>query len=169
MKEYLGLIDVHTLGQRNDVTPLFADPVAFAELVADLAAPIESAGIDLVAGIDALGFILGTALAIRLGKGFLPIRKGGKLPVAVDRVEFIDYTGRPKSLELRRGSFQPGTKVLLVDEWIETGAQVKAAAQLVEQQGGRVVGVSAIHIDVNDNTRPILEKYDCQTVWEESE
>jgi adenine phosphoribosyltransferase len=167
MKDYLGLIDIHTQGRRNDVTPLFADPVAFSELVTDLAAPFDPAGIDLVAGIDALGFILATAIAIRLGKGLIPIRKGGKLPVQVDKVEFIDYSGQLKLLEMRSGSLQPGTRVLLVDEWIETGAQAKAAIELIEHQGGIVAGIAAINIDINNNTIALLEKYRCHTVWSE--
>jgi len=167
MKEYLRLIDVHTPGRRNDVTPLFADPVAFSELVTDLAAPFEPDGIDLVAGIDALGFILATAIAMQLGKGLIPIRKGGKLPVQSDRVEFIDYTGQSKSLELRSGSLQPGSRILLVDEWIETGAQAKAAIELIEHQGGILVGIAAINIDINDNTITLLEKYRCHNVWVE--
>lgn len=123
--------------------------------------------IDLVAGIDALGFILGTAIAIRLGRGFIPIRKGGKLPVQADMLNFVDYTGQSKSLELRAGAVQPGAKILLVDEWIETGAQVKAAAQLIEQQGGKVAGIASISIDVNEKTRSLLETYHCHAVWME--
>ena len=88
MEEYLRLIDTQTPGPRCDVTPLFADPQAFAALVADLCAPFMEGEIDRVAGIDALGFILGTAMALHLKKGFVPIRKGGKLPVAVSRAEF---------------------------------------------------------------------------------
>jgi adenine phosphoribosyltransferase len=167
MKDYLRLVDIHTQGRRYDVTPLFADQAAFSELIADLAAPFDRAEIDLIIGIDALGFILGTAIAIRLGKGFVPIRKGGKLPVQTDKVEFIDYSGQPKTLELRAGALHPGINVLLVDEWIETGAQVKAAIELVEHQGGIVAGIAAINIDTNEKTSPILEKYHCQTVWVE--
>jgi adenine phosphoribosyltransferase len=167
MKPYLGLIDIHTLGRRYDVTPLFADPLAFSELVRDLAEPFYALEIDLVAGIDALGFILGTALAIQLGKGFIPIRKGGKLPVRTEMAGFVDYTGQPKTLELRTGFLQTGSKILLVDEWIETGAQVKAAIQLIENQGGHVVGIAAINIDMNNKTQPITEKYFCHTVWME--
>jgi adenine phosphoribosyltransferase len=167
MKDYLGLIDVNTSGRRNDVTPLFADAAAFSELITDLAAPFAPAKIDLVAGIDALGFILAAAIAVHFGKGLVPIRKGGKLPVQVDRQEFMDYTGESKSLELRSGSLQPGTRVLLVDEWIETGAQIMSAIKLIERQGGIVVGIAAINIDLNDKTRSILEKYPCHTVWVE--
>jgi adenine phosphoribosyltransferase len=82
-------------------------------------------------------------------------------------VDFVDYTGQSKSLELRAGAVQPGAKILLVDEWIETGAQVKAAAQLIEQQGGKVAGIASISIDVNGKTRSLLETYHCHAVWME--
>ena len=166
MKNYLRLIDTHTPGPRCDVTPLFADPQAFAALVADLCAPFDPAGIDLVAGIDALGFILGTAIALRLGKGFIPIRKGGKLPVSADQVAFVDYSGQPKALELRQGSLQPGYRVLLVDEWLETGAQMQAAAALVERAGGVVAGIAAINMDDNPGVRELKARYKCVAVWE---
>src|SRR5579862_6960243 len=112
---YLSLIDTHTLGPRYDVTPLFAEYPAFHALIGDLARQLETTHIDIVAGIDALGFILGTALAMQLKKGFVPIRKGGKLPVPTDSRSFTDYSGTTKSLELRRDALQPGMRVLVVD------------------------------------------------------
>lgn len=81
--DYLQLIDMDTAGNRCDVTPLFADYEAFTALVNDLAAPFVDVDIDLVAGIDALGFVLATAVSIHLRKGLLTIRKGGKLPVPI--------------------------------------------------------------------------------------
>ena len=164
MTGYLDLIDHHTKGPRCDVTPLFADYAAFSALVADLAQRFTGAPIDLVAGIDALGFILGTALAWHIKVGFLAIRKSGKLPVQVDRVEFIDYSGQAKALELRIGVLSQGEHVLLVDEWIETGAQVIAATTLIERQGAVVSGIAAIHIDLNARTRPLLSQYNCQAL-----
>lgn len=167
MKDYLRLIDTHTPGPRCDVTPLFANPEVFAELVADLCRPFEAADIDYVAGIDALGFILGTAIAVRLHKGFIPLRKGGKLPVAVTSVEFVDYSGQAKALELRRGSIPAGARVLLVDEWLETGAQVQAAVELIEGAGGVVAGIAAINMDDNPGVRELQARYKCVAVWEE--
>jgi adenine phosphoribosyltransferase len=167
MKNYLRLIDTHTTGPRCDVTPLFAHPEAFAELVADLCAPFDPADIDYVAGIDALGFILGTAMAIHLHKGFIPIRKGGKLPVAVDTVEFVDYSGQSKTLELRQGGLPVGARVLVVDEWLETGAQAQAAVRLVEEVGGVVAGIAAINMDDNPGVRRLRGRYRCVAVWVE--
>lgn len=167
MTDYLRLIDTHTPGPRYDVTPLFADAAAFSSLVADLGARFDGLPFDLVAGIDALGFILGAGMALQAGKGFLAIRKGGKLPVPVTAQEFIDYTGQRKLLEVRADALKPGTRVLLVDEWIETGAQALAAITLIERQGGIVVGIAAINIDVNEHTRPLLEIYNCQSLWQD--
>ena len=156
---YLALIDTETSGSRYDVTPLFADYAAFTAVVNDLAGPFMDEEVDLVAGIDALGFILGTAVALRLKKGFLAIRKGGKLPVEVNRVAFVDYTGRQKALEIRTDALKAGLNVLLVDEWVETGAQVKAAVELVEMMDGRIAGIAAINMDDNKATQQLRQQY----------
>jgi adenine phosphoribosyltransferase len=134
-------------------------------LVSDLSEPFISAAIDYVAGIDALGFVLGTALALHLNRGFIPIRKRGKLPVVAAVVEFVDYTGEKKALELRRGILRPGDRVLLVDEWIETGAQMQAAIDLIEQEGGVIAGVATINIDNNPIAVRLCEKYRCWPIW----
>jgi adenine phosphoribosyltransferase len=163
--EYLSLIDTETQGPRYDVTPLFADSRAFAALLDDFVALLHEVDFDVVAGVDALGFILGAALALRTQKGFVPVRKGGKLPVPVDMVEFVDYSGESKALELRRDAIASGTRVLIVDEWIETGAQVAAAVSLIEGRGGVVAGIGTIHIDDNEKTRTRLDPYPCYQIW----
>ncbi len=164
MSSYLHLIDVNTKGPRNDVTPLFADFESFSALVDDLLAPFNSIEFDYVAGIDALGFILGSAISFRAHKGFIPIRKGGKLPVDTMSVDFVDYSGQEKSLELRADAIKPGAQVLLVDEWIETGAQVNAAIELIESQQGVVIGIATINIDENKVTEKLKKKYKCISV-----
>jgi len=161
---YLRLIDTKTQGPRCDVTPLFADYQAFARLVGDLSARCGDVHFELVAGIDALGFILGSAMALHTQRGFVPVRKGGKLPVAADKVHFVDYSGQEKTLELRAGVIPPNTSVLVVDEWIETGAQVTAAIALIEGQGGIVAGIAGIHMDRNDATRRLSERYPCRVL-----
>jgi adenine phosphoribosyltransferase len=166
-KDYLQLIDRNTEGQRYDITPLFANPGAFSSLIDDLTSQYNDIEYDAVAAIDALGFILGAGIAHRVGKGLIPIRKGGKLPVQTHAIGFIDYTGRSKSLELRRGAFAPGSKLILVDEWVETGAQINAAIELIQKSGGIVVGIASINIDRNDSTKKLFESYNCFTVWEE--
>jgi adenine phosphoribosyltransferase len=165
MKQYLRWIDTHTTGDRNDVTPLFAHPDGFNALVDDLVSCIGDVSVDLVACIDALGFILGTAIAQKLNVGILAVRKGGKLPVEADRAKFRDYSGVDKQLEIRRDILRPGQRVLVVDEWIETGAQVSAAIALIEGQEGIIAGIATINIDDNENTRRLHSSYDVWSVW----
>lgn len=163
-RDYLQRIDTRGRG-RYDVTPLFADERAFSTLLDDFATLLQGVSFDVIAGIDALGFILGAALATRHHKGFVPVRKGGKLPVPAHTAEFVDYSGTHKVLELRRDAIAPGTHVLVVDEWIETGAQASAAIRLIEGQDGTVAGIVTIHIDENDQTRRLLYQYRCMQVW----
>jgi adenine phosphoribosyltransferase len=161
---YLRLIDRDTAGCRCDVTPLFADPAAFAGLVDDLVGRLAGAAFDVVAAVDALGFVLGTAVAVRTGRGLVVVRKGGKLPVRADAAEFVDYTGRPKTLEVRPDAVPAGARVLVVDDWVETGAQVRAAISLVEGRGGVVAGVAAINIDAAAGAALAARGYPCFAV-----
>lgn len=166
--DYLALIDRSKLHyKRSDVTPIFADPAAFAALVGDLVAPFRDAGVQRVVGTDALGFIVGTAAALSLGVGFVPVRKGGKLPVKKEAAVFRDYSNEEKSLELRANPWPVGTRVLLIDEWIETGTQARAAAELVERAGGVMVGIAAIAFRRNDRTAPLWARYRCHGLWAE--
>jgi adenine phosphoribosyltransferase len=149
--------------KRTDVTPVFSDGAVFARLVDDMlsrcAFPFTK-----IAGIDALGFILGSAMAIRAGKGFIPIRKGGKLPERAERVDFVDYSGKRKQLELSYGALSPEDTVLIVDDWIETGTQMRAAAQLVERQGARVAGIAVLSAERTKRTEGLFEKYPLVTL-----
>ena len=166
--DYLSLIDRSKLHyKRSDVTPIFAEPAAFAALVEDLLAPWRGEKIERVVGTDALGFVVGTALALRLGVGFVPVRKGGKLPVAKESTRFNDYSGAEKVFELRANPWPAGTRVLLTDEWIETGGTAKAAVELIERAGGVVVGIAAIAFRKNDKTAALWAKYRCHGVWPE--
>lgn len=159
MKDYLGLIDKSTHGQRYDVTPIFTNFQAFSDLIDDLIELCHGVAFDLVEAIDALGFILGTGIALRTQKPLLPLRKGGKLPTQVEQVDFVDYTGQRKSLEMRVDALHSQQRVLIVDEWIETGAQIRAAIQLVEARGAEVAAILTINADQNQATRELGQKY----------
>jgi adenine phosphoribosyltransferase len=163
MNDYLELIDRQTLGipgmRCRDITPIFADPIAFDALVADLCRDLNRQDVDLVVGLEALGFILATAVAVRLGKGLVPIRKAGKLPVRTDRIELPVIRGQPRTLELRAGALGPGTRVLLVDDWIKSGTQIAGAIQLIEGQGACIAAVMSLNVEVNRVTKPLLERY----------
>ena len=166
--DYLSLIDRSKLHyKRSDVTPIFAEPAAFKALVDDLVAPWRNEKIDRVVGTDALGFVVGTAMALKLGVGFVPVRKGGKLPVAKESVAFQDYSGAEKVFELRANPWPIGTRVLLTDEWIETGGTAQAAVELIERAGGVVAGIAAIAFRKNEKTAPLWAKYRCHGVWPE--
>ena len=168
MKDYLRLIDTNTAGPRCDVTPLFTNSEALSALVADLSHPFLELEFDYVAGIDALGFILGTAMAMHLQRGVVAIRKGGKLPVPVISRKFLDYSGQVKTLELRTDILKPGDRILLVDEWIETGAQVNAAIELLEELQAAVIGIATINIDDNPTTQQLQRDYFCFSWWQGS-
>jgi adenine phosphoribosyltransferase len=118
-----------------DITTLLRDPAGFKAVIDHLASPFEGAGIDLVVGIESRGFILGGAVADRLGVGFCPIRKPGKLPAKTIRESFqLEYGS--DSLELHDDAVTPGQRVLLVDDVLATGGTARAAASLVRQLGG---------------------------------
>ncbi|HEX3358063.1 MAG TPA: hypothetical protein VHS31_13910 [Tepidisphaeraceae bacterium] len=166
MTDYLRLIDRDTTGNRCDVTPLFADAQAFSSLLDDLIVKCSAIQFDQVAAIDALGFILGTGISVRTQKGMIVLRKGGKLPVQTDVENFVDYTGNQKSLEIRPDAIKRGTRVLLVDEWIETGAQIRAAISLIEQRGGIVAGIASINIDPETRADFDRRGYKCFSITE---
>ncbi len=161
---YLRLMAPNTKGGRFawlDPTSIYINRAAFHDLLDDLHTDLEGIEIDVVAGLDAMGFVLGGALAARLGVGFLPIRKAGKLCVDTDSVAFTNYSGRTQDMEMRLPAFAPATRVLLVDQWIETGGTMEGAIALVERQKGRVAGLAAIAIESTERTAAFREKYRC--------
>ena len=129
--------------QFKDITPLLADARAFAAVVDDLAAPYASEQIDVVAGVEARGYIFSAPVAYRIGAGLVPIRKPGKLPAAVIEVEYSLEYGT-NMLQIHQDAFKPGARVLLIDDLLATGGTMAAAAQLIEQLGGVVVGLDFV-------------------------
>jgi adenine phosphoribosyltransferase len=120
-----------------DITTLLRDPEGFRDTIKALAAPYETAGIDLVVGIESRGFILGGAVADRLGAGFCPVRKPGKLPAKTLAEQYALEYGSDR-LEIHADAVVPGQRVLIVDDVIATGGTAKATASLVRQLGGTV-------------------------------
>ena len=163
---YLKIMSPNTKGEKFawlDPTSIYINGEAFHDLLDDLATDLQTVTCDVVAGLDAMGFVLGSALATRLGVGFLPIRKAGKLCVDTDSTSFSNYSGRTQNMEMRKPAFASGTKVLLVDQWIETGGTMGAAIRLVEKQGGKVAGLVAIAIEDNEKTASYRQKFPCVT------
>ena len=161
---YLNIMSPNTKGEKFawlDPTSIYINTNAFIDLLDDLLDDLEEIDCDVVAGIDAMGFVLGSALAARLRKGFLPIRKAGKLCVDTKKVDFVNYSKRNQFMEIRFPAFEVGTKVIIVDQWVETGGTMGAAIRLIEQQGGLVKGVIALAIEENDNTKKLRNDYKC--------
>jgi adenine phosphoribosyltransferase len=127
----------------KDITPLLADPTALRESVEALAATFASSGPEVVAGIESRGFIFGTAVAARLGVGFVPVRKPGKLP-AETIAESYDLEYGTDALEIHVDAISAGTKVLIVDDLLATGGTAAAAAALVRRLGGEIAGISFV-------------------------
>jgi adenine phosphoribosyltransferase len=124
-----------------DVTTLLKDPQGFKLAIDSLAQPFHGLGITLVVGIESRGFILGSAVADRIGAGFVPVRKLGKLPSQTIRATYeLEYGS--DSLEMHRDAIEPGQKVLVVDDLLATGGTARATVELVRQLGGDVVGVA---------------------------
>ena len=163
---YLNIMSPNTKGEKFawlDPTSIYINGDAFHDLLDDLVADLEPVTCDVVGGLDAMGFVLGSALATRLGVGFLPIRKAGKLCVDTDSVTFSNYSGRTQNMEMRKPAFAAGTKVLLVDQWIETGGTMDGAIRLIQQQGGKVAGLVAIAMENNEKTASYRKKFPCIT------
>jgi adenine phosphoribosyltransferase len=146
-----------------DVTTLLRDPDGFRIAIDAMTSPFASAGIDLVVGIESRGFILGSAVADRLGTGFVPIRKLGKLPAETVRASYALEYGTD-SLEMHRDAITPGQRVLIVDDLLATGGTASAAVQLVKQLGGIVQGVAVLIELVGLDGRSKLEGEQVYTV-----
>jgi adenine phosphoribosyltransferase len=125
----------------KDITPLLVDAALFREVTAAMAAPFKSLGVSRVAGIESRGFILAAPIAQALGAGFVPIRKPGKLPWRSLGKEYALEYGSDR-LEMHVDACAAGSRVLLVDDVLATGGTAAAAASLIEEVGGEVVGCS---------------------------
>lgn len=127
----------------RDITPLLADAHGFAASLDLLTAAHAQQQIDIVVGIEARGFIFGAALAARLGAGFVPARKPGKLPAATLTQEYALEYGHD-TLEMHRDAIPRGARVLICDDLIATGGTAAATGQLVNRLGGELVGYSFV-------------------------
>lgn len=124
-----------------DITTLLQDPEGFRDTVAAMTQPFDDQGITHVVGIESRGFILGAAVADRLGAGFIPIRKPGKLPSKTVRETYALEYGED-SLEMHSDAIQSAHRVLIVDDVLATGGTARAATNLVKQVGGTLHGLA---------------------------
>ena len=125
----------------KDITTLLKDGPAFRAVVDMLAANYASDRVDVVVGVESRGFIFGGAVAHQLGAGFVPVRKLGKLPAKTIEVEYELEYGRD-ALAMHEDAVQPGQHVLVVDDLLATGGTMAATLRLVQQLGGKVIGVA---------------------------
>ncbi|MBL9126537.1 MAG: adenine phosphoribosyltransferase [Verrucomicrobiales bacterium] len=129
--------------QFKDISPLLSDPRLFAGCIDLLVGPWKPGQVDVVAGIDARGFLFASAVALRLGAGVVPVRKKGKLPFRTIE-ESYDLEYGQNTLALHVDAIRPGQRVLLVDDVLATGGTAAATLKLIERLGGRLIDVAFV-------------------------
>lgn len=127
----------------KDLTPLFADGPAFREVIDGIVAHYGAGSFDVVAGIEARGFVIAAGIAYATGIGVVPVRKAGKLPRATHRASYELEYGEA-ALEVHQDAFRPGERVLVVDDVLATGGTAATTLELVERAGGTVVGFTVL-------------------------
>ncbi len=147
----------------KDITPLLSNVDAFRTTIDAIADHFEGRQVDRVLGIEARGFIAAAPVAYRFGAAFVPVRKAGKLPWEIERVEYeLEYG--TDLLEIHRDAINPGDHVLIVDDVLATGGTAAATVRLVEKLGGTVEGLGfVIAIEALDG-RKKLEGHDVLTL-----
>ncbi|CAG7655204.1 adenine phosphoribosyltransferase [Paenibacillus allorhizosphaerae] len=125
----------------KDITTLLKDGKVYREVIAELARRLEGKQIDVIAGPEARGFVIGAPLAVALGIGFIPIRKSGKLPGETIEADYALEYGKDK-LAMHKDAIQPGQKVLIADDLLATGGTIATSINLVKQLGGDVIGAA---------------------------
>ncbi|MEM1159336.1 MAG: adenine phosphoribosyltransferase [Pseudomonadota bacterium] len=134
--------------QFRDITTLFNDATGFRLAVDGMANPYTAEPLDVVVGMDARGFILGGAVAYKLGLPFVPIRKAGKLPAKTQKVAYTLEYGEAE-MEIHEDALHAGSKVLLIDDLLATGGTAEAGVKLIERLGGEIAAATFI-IDLPD-------------------
>jgi adenine phosphoribosyltransferase len=156
LRAAIPMVDGHA-----DVWRLFADGPLFRRCVEALVRPYREDGLTQVAGIEARGFVLGGAAAAALGVGFIALRKAsGHLPgdVLIEATS-ADYKGEAGELRLQAKVLPPGARVVVVDDWFETGSQFRAARALLERAGATVIGASIVVDETNSLLHSELGKF----------
>lgn len=148
----------------TDITPLLKDGKAFSFLIDEICNLFKGQKFDAVACIEGRGFILGGAVSLKLGSGVVPLRYPGKLKNEVYSSKFVDYSGKEKELQIHKDALSAGQKVLIIDDWLETGSTVKVAIKLIEMCGGEVGGIGIFMDDSTNETKDLLLSYNYKYV-----
>jgi adenine phosphoribosyltransferase len=127
----------------KDITPLLSHGTAFRSVIDALSERFEGRPVDKVLGIEARGFIIAAPIAYRLGAGFVPVRKAGKLTWEIEKEEYALEYGNDM-LEIHRDAVQPGERALLIDDVLATGGTAAATIRLVEKLGGEILGLGFV-------------------------
>ncbi len=128
----------------KDITPLLGDAAVFRAVIDVFVEEYRDRNIDMIAGIDARGFILGSALAYQLGVGFVPIRKSGKLPYKTYEANYQLEYGSGSTLAIHQDAFSKGSRIVICDDVIATGGTLAATINLVEKLGADLVGIAVL-------------------------
>ena len=147
----------------RDITSVLQDKEGLKLAIDQLIELVKDMEFDVVAGTESRGFIFGMPLAYELNKGFIPIRKKGKLPREVISREYALEYGTA-TVEIHKDAIEKGQKVLLVDDLIATGGTIKASAELIEELGGEVAGAAFLIELVELKGREILKEYDVRSL-----
>lgn len=142
----------------RDITSLVQDPDGLQDAVDGLIKALEGVDFDVVLGLESRGFIFGTAIAYAMHKGFVPVRKKGKLPRETVSAKYDLEYGQAE-IEIHKDAIQPGEKVVIVDDLIATGGTLAAACKLVEQLQGEVTQIAVVMELAGLNGRDQLRKY----------
>jgi adenine phosphoribosyltransferase len=146
-----------------DITTLLKEPEAFREVIDRMCDQVEGSGVDVVVGMESRGFIFSAPMAYKLGAGFVPVRKLGKLPAETIEVEYeLEYG--TATLEIHRDAIQPGQRVLIVDDLLATGGTVMGTIELVRRLGGEIAGLSFMVELTALNGREKLGEFEINTL-----
>jgi adenine phosphoribosyltransferase len=146
-----------------DITTLLKEAEAFRDVIDRMADQVKDAHVDLVVGMESRGFIFAAPLAYKLGAGFVPVRKLGKLPAETIEVEY-DLEYGTATLEVHRDAIQPGQRVLIVDDLLATGGTVQGTIELVRRLGGEIAGLSFMVELTALNGRAALGEFSINTL-----
>jgi adenine phosphoribosyltransferase len=147
----------------RDITTLLKDAEGMKEAIDQMTAKLEGVDFDLVLGPESRGFIFGMPVAYNMGKGFVPVRKAGKLPAEVVSKEYALEYGTA-TIEMHKDAIQPGQKVVIVDDLMATGGTAKAIVEMVEEMGGEVAAVLfLIELDFLEG-RKVLPDYRIESI-----
>ena len=142
----------------KDITTLLKDGEAFRYCIDEFANELKGVDFDLIVGPESRGFIVGTPLSYAMKKGFVPVRKPGKLPGETVKYEYkLEYGS--DSLEIHRDAIKPGQKVIIVDDLLATGGTIQSTIKLVEQLGGEIVALLFLIELTYLNGRELLNNY----------